>query len=257
MATLESKRNPVSKLHVGTMGWSYAFWVGGFYPTGLRPEAYLSEYSKHFNSVEIDNTFYRIPSANTVQTWKTQTPKGFLFSAKFPRVITHLKMLRNCEEETDRFVSSMSQLQGKLGPLLLQFPSTFGPEHFPLLRDFLSTLPKRHRYAVEVRNKALSGEKLYFLLRETGVALVLVDQPFVPITEEITADFVYIRWEGDRRKVTGTSGKVEVDRTEDVRKWAPKVQDFLDRPTEVFGYFSKYYSGYPPADAKKLLAFFK
>lgn len=256
MATLESKRNPVSKLHVGTMGWSYAFWVGDFYPTGLRPDAYLSEYSKHFNSVEIDNTFYRIPSANTVQTWKTQTPKGFLFSAKFPRVITHLKMLRNCEEETDRFVSTMFQLQDKLGPLLLQFPPTFKPEHLPDLRSFLSELPRDRRFAVEVRNKELLGDELYNLLREANAALVLADKPFVH-SVEVTADFVYIRWEGDRKKVAGTLGKVEADRTEDISKWAQIVRRFLDRRIEVFGYFSKYYSGYPPADVKKLLAFFE
>jgi uncharacterized protein YecE (DUF72 family) len=253
MATLESKGKVVGKVHVGTMGWSYAFWVGDFYPKGLRCEAYLAEYSKHFNSVEVDNTFYRIPSADTVRTWETQTPEGFLFSAKFPRAITHVKMLRNCEKEADRFVSTMSQLHDKLGPLLLQFPSTFKLEHLPLLRNFLLALPKSCRYAVEVRNKELQGEKLYSLLREANAALVLVDQPLIQPMEEITADFVYIRWEGERRRVKGTLGKVEVDRTEDTRKWAEKIQKFLDQPTEVFGYFSKYYSGYPPADVNQLL----
>ncbi len=107
--------------------------------------------------------------------------------------------------------------------------------------------------AVEVRNKELLGKKLYSLLREANAALVLVDEPLVQPMEEITADFVYIRWEGERRKVKGTLGKVEVDRTEDTRKWAEKIQKFLDQPIEVFGYFSKYYSGYPPADVKQLL----
>jgi uncharacterized protein YecE (DUF72 family) len=254
MVTPESKRGRIAKAHIGTMGWSYPFWVGGFYPAGVKPSGYLTEYSKSFNSVEVDNTFYRIPSTNTVKTWESQTPKGFLFSAKFPRIITHVKMLRNCEKETERFLSTMSQLQDKLGPLLLQFPPSFKPEHLPLLQGFLSALPRNHRYAVEVRNKELLGEVLYSLLRETGVAPVLVDQTSVSSIEKSSADFVYIRWEGDRRKVTGTFGKVEVDRTGDIRKWAPIVQGLLDRDLEVFGYFSKYYSGYPPVDIEQLLS---
>jgi uncharacterized protein YecE (DUF72 family) len=233
------------------MGWSYWFWVGDFYPRGLKPAAFLAEYAKHFDSVELDNTFYRIPSASTVKAWRKQTPEGFLFSAKFPRIITHVKMLRDCEREVDTFISRMSHLQNKLGPLLLQFPRSFGPKHFPTLREFLSTLPKGFRYAVEVRNKGLLGEKLNSLLRENGVALVLVGQP-VP-EEEVATDFVYVRLKGDRRKVNGTLCKVEVDRTEDIRKWAVQVKSFLDRQLEVFGYFSKYYSGYPPKDAEQLL----
>jgi len=251
MANSEGKRGTIEKLHIGTMGWSYGFWVGDFYPRGLKPTGFLAEYAKHFGSVELDNTFYRIPSASTVKAWREQTPEGFLFSAKFPRIITHVKMLRDCEREVETFVSRMSHLQNKLGPLLLQFPSSFGPNHFPLLREFLSTLPKGFRYAVEVRNKGLLGEKLNSLLRENGVALVLVGQP-VP-EEEVTADFVYVRLEGDRRKVNGTLGRVEVDRTEDISKWAVQVKSFLDRQLEVFGYFSKYYSGYPPNDAEQLL----
>jgi uncharacterized protein YecE (DUF72 family) len=140
-------------------------------------------------------------------------------------------------------------LQNKLGPLLLQFPSSFGAKHFPDLREFLSTLPKGYRYAVEVRNKDWAGEELNPLLRENGVAQVFVGQPVF----EATAGFVYIRWEGDRSKVHGTLGKVEVDRTEDIGKVAAGVKNFLDQHLEVFGYFSKYYSGYPPSDAEQLL----
>jgi uncharacterized protein YecE (DUF72 family) len=251
VVTSEGKNGRIGKLHIGTMGWSYRFWVANFYPHGLKSAAFLAEYAKHFNSVELDNTFYRIPSANATKAWEEQTPKGFLFSAKFPRIITHVKMLQDCQTEVHIFISRMSQLQSKLGPLLLQFPSSFGPEHFSLLQKFLPTLPKGYRYAVEVRNKGLLGEKLNSLLRENRVALVFVNQPF--LEGDVTADFVYVRWEGDRRKVNGTLGKVEVDRTLDIEKWAVNIEKFLDREVEVFGYFSKYYSGYPPSDAEQLL----
>jgi uncharacterized protein YecE (DUF72 family) len=251
VATSEGKRSRIGNAHIGTMGWSYRFWAGDFYPEELKPAEFLAEYAKHFDTVELDNTFYRIPSANTTKAWKEQVPEGFLFSAKFPRVITHVKMLRDCEREMDAFISRMSQLQNKLGPLLLQFPNSFGSKHFPLLQEFLPTLPKGFRYAVEVRNKGLLGEKLRSLLGKNGVAQVLVNKPV--LEEEVTDDFAYVRWEGDRSKVDGTLGKVEVDRTEDIGKWAVQLENFMDREMEVFGYFSKYYSGYPPNDVEQLL----
>jgi uncharacterized protein YecE (DUF72 family) len=249
--TIEGKRGGVERAHIGTMGWSYKFWVGSFYPEKLKPASFLSEYAKHFDSVELDNTFYRIPSASSTVAWKEQVREGFLFAAKFPRVITHVKMLRDCETETGIFISRMAQLKSKLGPLLLQFPSSFRSKQFPLLQEFLPTLPKGFRCAVEVRNKELLGEKLYSLLRENGMALVLVDRPV--LDEKVTADFVYLRWEGDRNSVNGTLGKVEVNRAEDIANWAVQLRKLLDEQIEVFGYFSKYYSGYPPNDAERLL----
>jgi uncharacterized protein YecE (DUF72 family) len=231
------------------MGWSYGFWVGHLYPKKMKPPDFLTEYAKHFDTVELDNTFYRIPSSSTTKAWREQTPDEFSFSAKFPRVITHIKMLRDCDREVDIFISRMSQLANKLGPLLLQFPASFGAKHFSDLQQFLSALPKAYRYAVEVRNKDWTETKLGSLLRENGVAQVFAGQP-VP---EVTADFVYMRWEGDRNKVNGALGRMEVDRTEDVGKTAVGVKNFLDHHLEVFGYFSKYYSGYPPGDAEHLL----
>ena len=244
----------MSKLYVGTMGWSYDFWVGKLYPEGTVSNMFLSEYAEHFLTVEVDNTFYRIPSIDTVENWKSQTTDGFLFSAKFPRVITHTKMLQNCQRETNLFLEHLSHLQNKLGPLLIQLPPSFKPEHLSLLRDFLADLPKDYRFVVEVRNKKLLDEKLYSLLREENIALAWVDSSFMPETDLRTADLVYIRWEGDRRKVNGMQGRVEIDRSDRIREWAVKVRELLDGSVDVFGYFSKYYSGYPPADAEQLLS---
>lgn len=255
MAAPESERTTVAKAHIGTMGWSYTFWIGNFYPSELKSKAFLAEYAKHFDTVELDNTFYRIPSSNTVKAWKEQTPESFLFSAKFPRIITHVKMLRSCETETDIFISRMVQLQNKLGPLLLQFPSTFGSKQFLLLQDFLPILPKGYRYAVEVRNKTIDKERLLRLLRDNGVSLVHVTLPI--LQEELTAEFVYMRLEGDRKKVDGTLGKTEVDRTEDISKWASQITDILNQKMEVFAYFSKFYSGFPPSDAQQILDYLR
>ena len=243
----------MAKVHIGTMGWSYDFWTGNFYPKDLLPQNFLSEYAKHFHTVEVDNTFYRIPSKDTVANWRDQTPADFLFSVKFPRRITHEKMLRNCEDIVRVFLERVSLLQDKLGPLLLQFPYAFKLEHIDLLRDFLPALPKTRHFVVEVRNKKLLDEELYSLLRANGVALALVEHPFMPKTDAITADFTYVRLEGDRRKVNGALGKVEIDRTNDIKTWAERIRKFLDLQTELFVYFSKYFSGHPPTDARQLL----
>lgn len=246
----------VAKVHVGTMGWSYDFWTGSLYPEGLSSEGFLSMYANHFHTVEVDNTFYRIPSRQTVENWRNQTPTNFVFSLKFPRSITHEKMLKDCGEITKVFLERASLLGDKLGPLLLQFPYAFKPEHAGLLRDFLSSLPKAQRFVVEVRNRKLLQEDLYSILRENRTALAVVEQPFMPTTDVVTSDFAYVRLEGDRRKVNGTLGKQELDKTADIAVWAEKIKKFMDLSTDVFVYFSKFYSGYPPADAKRLMELF-
>jgi uncharacterized protein YecE (DUF72 family) len=163
----------MEKLHVGTMGWSYDFWKGNFYPE--NPQNLLTEYANNFDSVEIDNTFYRIPSKDNVLKWKEETP----------------------------------------------------------------------------------DENFYGMLRDNKVALTLLDHPWMPRMDTITTDFTYIRWVGDRKKITGTLGKVERDRSEDIKDWAVKIKGFLDNSIDVFGYFSKSYSGYPPGDVRMLLDLFK
>jgi uncharacterized protein YecE (DUF72 family) len=235
------------------MGWSYVFWKGKFYPETLASKEFLAYYAKQFDTVEVDSTFYRIPRRQSVLDWKEQTPSGFLFSLKFPQVITHVKMLENCQEETNVFLERVELLKEKLGVLLLQFPYAFGIEHVSLLRDFLQSLPKEHRYVVEVRNRKLLNEGLYSVLRDSNVALAWVDSPFMPEISEVTSDFIYMRWEGDRRRVNGTLGRIEVDRKAQIKAWADKLKPFLEGETEVFGYFSKYYSGFSPSDAKDLL----
>lgn len=240
-------------VHIGTMGWSYDFWKGGFYPDDTRSEEFLTVYARHFNTVEANSTFYRIPYRETVENWRDRTPESFVFSAKFPRKITHIKMLQDCHEELEVFIDHLSLLGDKLGPLLMQFPPVFKPDSFRILKDFLPRLPSGYRFAVEVRNKKWLEERFYSLLRDHGAALVLMDHPWMPDMDTITAEFTYIRWEGDRKKVKGNLGKVEMDRSSDIRGWAQKVRGFLDESVEVYGYFSKNYSGYPPGDVSALL----
>jgi uncharacterized protein YecE (DUF72 family) len=243
----------MSKVHVGTMGWSYDFWIGNFYTPATDASDYLTEYANHFDTVEVDNTFYRIPSEAIIKRWFDQTPSGFVFSLKFPRIITHVKILQDCEKETSVFIKNVSGLDDKLGPLLLQFPPMFKKNQLPLLEGFLANLPQKRRVAVEVRNRELLNDDLYSILRREEVALAWVEGPFIPPTDVITADFLYIRWEGDRRQINGLLGKVETDKHGEIKKWADRIGQLLDNSMEIFGYFSKYYSGHPPTDAKQLL----
>ena len=235
------------------MGWSYSFWRSSFYPKDMASKEFLSYYAKRLGSVEVDYTFYRIPRNETVAEWKKQTPEGFVFSLKFPQKITHVKMLKDAQEETRVFLERVNALGVKLGSLLLQLPPMFSKRHVPLLTDYLKALPREHRYAVELRNKSLLNEEVYSVLRDSNAALVWVDAAKMPLITEVTADFLYVRWVGDRKTVTGTLGKTEADRALQIEKWANRLKPFLDRDMEVFGYFSKYYSGNPTLDADQLL----
>jgi uncharacterized protein YecE (DUF72 family) len=162
-------------------------------------------------------------------------------------------MLKNCEQETSAFIKHVSSLGNKLGPLLLQLPPAFGKNQFHHLEDFLTGLSHEGRVAAEVRNKEMLNDDLYSLLRRRGVALAWVDGSFAPFVDAVTADFLYVRWEGDRRRVNGLLGKVEVDRHGDIEKWAGVIRKSLNASVEVFGYFSKYFSGHPPTDVRQFL----
>lgn len=237
-------------VYAGTIGWSYSFWKGPFYPTKLSSPKFLQYYATQFNTVEVDNTFYRIPRPETMLNWKKQTPDNFVFSLKFPSLITHVKMLRDCQRETSLFLKSARLLGDKLGPLLLQFPPSFGEARFADLAAYLAGLPRDLRFVVEVRNKTLLHEQFIQTLKENKTTLAWVDNPIMPKPLELTSDFVYLRLEGDRKKVHGLLGKVEIDRSADVKWWAEKLAPLKTGGKAVFGYFGKFYSGFPPLDAR-------
>lgn len=253
MAATEGQRH-IAHLHLGTIGWSYSFWKGAFYPVKIASKDFLPYYSSQFNTVEVDSTFYRIPSQSAVENWRRQVPEGFLFALKFPQGITHIKALKNCEQDTAFFLSRAELLGDKLGPMLLQFPPNFTAEHFSDLSDYLNKLPKNYRYVVEVRNKSWLTAEFYTLLRENKVALAITEKP-LSSQFEVTADFLYMRWEGNRKTVNGLKGEIEVDQTVDLQAWADRLKPYLNRGVEVFGYFGKYYSGLPPSDVNALRGF--
>lgn len=138
--------------HLGCTGWSVPEWVGSFYKEKTKPSDFLAQYSSVFNSVEGNTTFYSAPDEKTIKRWGEQTPEGFKFCFKFPRIITHIKKLQNVEEEVLGFINLFEPIRQKLGPFMIQFPDTFAPDELYRLESLLSILPKTYTYGVEVRN---------------------------------------------------------------------------------------------------------
>lgn len=244
---------PEPGLYIGTSGWSYADWAGSLYPEGLPAAARLAEYANHYATVEIDSTFYGTPRRSTVERWREIVPEGFLFSAKFPQEITHEKNLVGSEEPAHTFIQTMSFLSDRLGPLLLQLPPSFTVEGMGVLEDFLSTLPEWPRYAVEVRHRSWLGSDLPELLGEQRVALTLIDYPRMPRMEEATADFVYIRWLGDRREFPEGHTRLKKDRDHDLLWWADVVDRFLKEGKTVFAYANNHYQNHSPSTVERFL----
>ncbi len=240
-------------LYLGTQSWSHKDWVGVFYPEGTAPADYISEYARHFNTVEIDSTFYGIPRETTVMAWRERTPEGFVFAAKFPQVITHEKMLSDAQMETQVFLATMSLLGEKLGPLLLQFSYEFGPDKMGLLDTYLAEMPPGFQIAVEVRNRRWLTPDFYAMLRGHGAALALQDLHYMPRRAETTAPFVYIRWLGERRRINRFD-HIQIDRSAEQAWWAQQVRGMLDRGLTVYGYFNNHWAGHAPASVRQFQA---
>jgi uncharacterized protein YecE (DUF72 family) len=247
-------------LRIGASSWSAPSWEGPFYPKGTLPADYLPHYAAEFDTVEVDATFYRIPSERMVDAWRERTPPGFLFTAKVPQVITHEKLLQDCAAEMEAFLKVMSRLGPKLGPLLFQFrhfkKSEFlAPDPFlDRLEKFLPTLPREHRFAVEIRNKSFVTPRLLELLRQNGIALALIDHPWVHRIDFLmsrqgilTADFAYLRWLGDRYKIeelTTSWDRILIDRRPEMEHWIPSIRSMREQNRTVYGYFNNHYAGY-------------
>jgi uncharacterized protein YecE (DUF72 family) len=256
-------------LYLGTSSFTASGWEGNFYPAGMKQRDFLPYYATQFGTVEIDSTFYGTPRAATVTRWYEKTPPDFLFAAKVPQIITHEKVLVNCDAEFEEFVKTMDILGPKLGPMVFQFPS-FDRWKFPkqddflaVLAPFLKKLPADHQFAVEIRNKSWLDARLADILREHSVALVLTDTSFVPRPWEmkekfdlVTSDFAYVRWLGDRKgieKQTTTWDKTIVDRQEDLRNWVELLRRLVGdkRVRKIVAYANNHYAGHGPGTVKQ------
>ena len=227
----------------------------------MRSADYLAFYAEHFHTVEVDSTFYACPSARTVGNWASRTPEGFIFSVKIPQVITHEKVLRNCDADLKQFLDTMGILGKKLGPIVFQFPffnrSAFRDrnEFLDRLIPFLRKLPDSYKFAIEIRNRAWLDPELATLLRDHRIALVLQDRSWMPSPSDlnfdpITADWTYIRWLGDRKDIeeqTSTWDKTVVDRTSELRSWVDYCDQIRKRGVMIYAYANNHFAGHAPA----------
>ena len=182
--------------YLGTIGFSYKDWVGSFYPTGTTQRGYLSFYSKVFNSVELDTTFYSIPRQSTVQSWFNITPPEFQFCLKTPRRITHELGLKGAQGLMIEFINSLHDLGDKLGPILIQLPPKYSQENYSVVDEFLKSLPHTYQYAIEFRHSSWYNGRTTDLLSKHQVCWVSSDFPNLPKEIIPTANFLYIRWIG-------------------------------------------------------------
>ncbi len=181
------------KIYTGTSGFGHKEWKGKFYPEKISPKEMLHFYAERLTAVEINNTFYHMPTAGVLTAWAKQVPADFIFALKAPQVVTHLKRLRNVFEETEYLFRTLSVLDGKLGPVLFQFPKSFHAD-LPALEDFLPLLPGDVSCAFEFRHLSWFDDKILDLLRSRGCSLCLADTDEQPVEEIIpTTNWGYLR----------------------------------------------------------------
>jgi uncharacterized protein YecE (DUF72 family) len=236
--------------YFGTMGFSWKDWQGVFYPEGIETRDFLAYYSRFFNSVEIDSTFYGIPRESYVKRWAEITTGGFQMCAKIPKVITHEKVLVAVEDETRAFINTMRLLGEKLGVILVQFPPSFTVENRPALEGFLELLPADVRFAVEFRHQSWYTPETAELLRNHHVCWAATEYTDLPKRVEVTADFLYIRFIGEHGRYD-RHDREQADVTAQLEWWWQRIQEQADRVHTVYGFFNNDYAGHAPASVNR------
>jgi uncharacterized protein YecE (DUF72 family) len=245
---------PKGKIFIGTSGWAYDHWVNVFYPEDLKQKNWLDFYKKHFDTVELNTSFYYLPKPETFSGWRKQVPKDFIFSVKASRFITHVKKLRNCQEPWQKFISAAKNLKENLGPILFQLP-TFLKANLKVLEDFLKILSirqaqgrprKKYLYAFEPRHESWFCNDIYKILKKFNVALCIADSPSWPEVEVITSNFVYLRFHGGKI-LYGSEYSLK-----ELKAWSKKIKKWQKKKLDVFVYFNNDAYGFAVKNAKQL-----
>lgn len=262
-----SVSSEVGDIQVGCQGWNYADWVTPavgaaevFYPRGTRAAEMLDVYARAFETVEVDSTFYAVPSASAVEGWLKRTPPGFTFSLKLPQAITHENALRGAEAARvlEEFCARARGLKEKLAAVLIQLPPHFAmlPENFRALAEFLTLLPSDIKFSVEFRDRDWFNEKTIELLARHNVSPALVEGRWVEservwrAVENWSGDFAYVRWMGERDLTRFDT--VQRPRDANLRAWGAVLTELQKRVPRVYAYFSNFHEGHAPASANKL-----
>ena len=233
-------------LHIGTSGWHYQSWLGLFYPEGTKTKDFLTYYITRFLTTELNNPFYRTPTEAVVQSWRDGTPEGFLFAWKVSRVVTHMKRLKEVEENIAFVVRRAEGLGPKLGPLLVQLPPSLRADR-ERLGAFLGLLPKDRRFTFEFRHPSWYEPPILDLLRDHDAALCLSDHAAAPAPWEATASFVYIRGHGPEGRYAGSYSD------ETLAEWSSRIAGWRAEGREIYAYFDNDIKSAAPADADRLI----
>ncbi len=236
----------MKRVWIGCSGWNYRDWRERFYPKGLPAKRWLEHYARHFDTVEVNNTFYRLPSRSAVEGWAQQTPAGFRFAVKSSRYLTHMKRLSEMGQGVKRFYERIEPLMeaNKLGPVLWQLPGNFVRDD-ERLGSALEQLPPG-RHAFEFRHPTWFCDDVYDLLRRHGVALVIGDTPERPFqTHVLTADWTFIRFHYGSRGRGGNYSQRELD------TWRRRIARWR-KSVEVFAYFNNDWNAYAVRNALAL-----
>jgi uncharacterized protein YecE (DUF72 family) len=234
------------RVYIGTSGWSYKAWARRFYPHGVGAKRQFAHYASVFPTVEINATFYRLPTTEAVAGWAAQAPPGFVYAVKGSRTVTHYKKLLPGALSFDLLLERVRALQGHLGPLLWQLPPRF-PKNVERLRAFLQALPKGRRHAVEFRDESWLCREVYELLGRYGAAAVQLSAEWFPRDLTVTADFAYVRFHG-------LAGGTAHDYTEaELKPWARHLRTVARQGLDAYVYFNNDVNTRAPGNALTLM----
>jgi uncharacterized protein YecE (DUF72 family) len=228
---------------IGTSGWNYKHWKEIFYPAKVPVSGWLDFYTQHFDTVEVNATFYRLPKPETFDKWYEKTPNGFVWSVKASKYITHTKRLQDCKEPLKRLYESAGRLKDKLGPILLQLPPNMVFEK-EIFSAFCRNLDASFKHSLEIRHQSWIDPCFFKILNEYNIAFCLSDTAGkYPYHEEITSDFIYIRLHGSRKLYESEYSEDEL------QEWGRKIRDWN---TRAYVYFDNDFKCFAVKNAKRL-----
>ena len=242
---------PAGRVLVGVQGFSASSWAGVFYPPDLPANRQLAFYAQVFDTVELDVTFYTLPSVAAIRSWMDNTPEGFTFCAKMPRAITHDKRLKDVDDELRAVGGMLDLFENKMGAMVIQFPRAFTRREEPALRAFLPKLPAGRRFAVEFRHPSWNDPQVLELLERHGIAWCLNEWRDLPTVIATTAGWSYVRLVGFHSDAVG-AGEVLRDRSERLAFWGQTLGELRQRLDTVYVYVNNHYAGYAPATVTAL-----
>jgi uncharacterized protein YecE (DUF72 family) len=231
-------------VRIGTSGWVYTHWRGILYPSDLPPRAWFATYARAFDTVEINNSFYRLPSAATFAAWRDQAPPGFLYAVKASRFLTHMKKLKDPEEPLRRFFERADRLGRTLGPVLYQLPPHW-QVNLDRFAHFLAALPRGYRHVVEFRDASWLIEEVFQLMERHQVAHCLHDMRPLQVPQRLTAPTVYVRFHGD----PAHGGDYPRPTLE---SWAARIDEWRGQGRDVYVYFNNDIGGHAVHNARTL-----